>query len=132
MRSRIALIIILGWISVYGQSARKPEFDVASVRLASTENEEAFRRSYIPTLDVAPGAALELARTVAALPRLKLRGLMAIPPATEDQARQRGYFAAVREIRNGLIAAGVALYTLSMGMSALTMRATELPSPDDT
>jgi pyridoxal phosphate enzyme (YggS family) len=67
---------------------------------------------------VEPGAALELARTVSALPRLKLRGLMAIPPPSDDRARQRGYFAAVRALKDRLIAAGVALDTLSMGMSA--------------
>ena len=67
---------------------------------------------------VAPGAVLELARAVSALPRLTLRGLMAIPPASEDPAQQRRYFAAVRELSDSLIAAGLALDTLSMGMSA--------------
>ena len=66
----------------------------------------------------APRAALELARTVAALPRLKLRGLMAIPPASGDYAQQRRHFAQLRQLKDDLVAAGVALDTLSMGMSA--------------
>jgi PLP dependent protein len=62
--------------------------------------------------------ALTLARGVSALPRLKLRGLMAIPPATNDPARQRQHFAALRELKQKLVAEGIALDTLSMGMSA--------------
>ena len=67
---------------------------------------------------VAPADALALARAVAALPRLKLRGLMAIPPASEDHAQQRRYFAQLRRLKDQLVAAGIALDTLSMGMSA--------------
>ena len=67
---------------------------------------------------IAPGEALGLARTVAALPRLKLRGLMAIPPASADYAQQRRYFAQLRQLKDELVAAGIALDTLSMGMSA--------------
>ena len=67
---------------------------------------------------VAPADALLLARAVSALPRLKLRGLMAIPPASNDQAQQRRYFAAVRQLKDQLSDAGIALDTLSMGMSA--------------
>ena len=68
---------------------------------------------------VVPGPALlELARAVAALPRLKLRGLMAIPPPNEDPAQQRRHFAELRRARDALAAAGIALDTLSMGMSA--------------
>ena len=66
---------------------------------------------------VAAGEALALARAVAALPRLELRGLMAIPPASQDCARQRCYFAQLRQLRDALASAGVALDTLSMGMS---------------
>ena len=61
--------------------------------------------------------AFALARAVAALPRLKLRGLMTIPPVTHDQARQRRYFAELRRLKDELVAAGIALDTLSMGMS---------------
>ncbi len=71
-----------------------------------------------PKGGVAPAQALELAWDVSALPGLKLRDWMAIPPATEDRSRQRGYFAAVRRLRDSLVAAGIALDTLSMGMSA--------------
>jgi pyridoxal phosphate enzyme (YggS family) len=67
---------------------------------------------------VAPEDALELARAVAALPRLKLRGLMAIPPPADDYGEQRRHFARLREIRERLGAAGIALESLSMGMSA--------------
>jgi pyridoxal phosphate enzyme (YggS family) len=67
---------------------------------------------------VAPAHALELARGVAALPRLKLRGMMAIPPASDDPAVQRGYFAQLRTLRDEFAGRGLALDTLSMGMSA--------------
>jgi len=67
---------------------------------------------------VAPARALELARAVSALPRLQLRGLMAVPPASEDPAQQRRYCAELRRLKDKLVAAGVALDTLSMGMSA--------------
>ena len=67
---------------------------------------------------VAPGEALALARAVAALPRLRLRGLMAIPPASGDHAQQRRHFAQLRQLKDEITAAGVALDTLSMGMSA--------------
>ncbi len=67
---------------------------------------------------VAPAQALELARAVAALPRLKLRGLMAIPPVSKDYAQQRRYCAELRRLKDELVASGVALDTLSMGMSA--------------
>ncbi|MEO7728214.1 MAG: YggS family pyridoxal phosphate-dependent enzyme [Burkholderiales bacterium] len=67
---------------------------------------------------VAPPDALALARAVSALPRLKLRGLMAIPPASKDPAQQRRYFAELRELMAKLNATGMALDTLSMGMSS--------------
>ena len=67
---------------------------------------------------VAPADVPELARAVAALPQLKLRGLMAIPPATSDPAQRRSYFAALRELKEQLTAGGITLDTLSMGMSA--------------
>jgi uncharacterized pyridoxal phosphate-containing UPF0001 family protein len=67
---------------------------------------------------VAPAEAAALARAVTALPSLRLRGLMAIPPASEDFATQRGYFAQMRRLADELAAAGIELDTLSMGMSA--------------
>jgi uncharacterized pyridoxal phosphate-containing UPF0001 family protein len=59
-----------------------------------------------------------LARIIAGLPRLRLRGLMAIPEPTEDTALQRAQFARVREVYERLRAAGLPVDTLSMGMSA--------------
>ena len=61
--------------------------------------------------------AAELARAVAGLPRLRLRGLMAIPAPSRDQAVRRARFRAVRELFERLRAQGLALDTLSMGMS---------------
>lgn len=66
---------------------------------------------------VAAGEALALARAVAELPRLKLRGLMTVPAASADYAQQRRYFAQLRQLKNEIVSAGVALDTLSMGMS---------------
>ena len=67
---------------------------------------------------VVPAQAGELCRAVAALPGLRLRGLMAIPEPTADAALTRARFAAVRALRDRLADAGLALDTLSMGMSA--------------
>lgn len=58
-----------------------------------------------------------LAREVAQLPNLRLRGLMAIPEPTTDVAQQRAAFARVRALFDALRADGLALDTLSMGMS---------------
>jgi uncharacterized pyridoxal phosphate-containing UPF0001 family protein len=59
----------------------------------------------------APPEVPQLARTVARLPGLELRGLMCIPPADEDP---RPHFVALRRLRDGL---GLPLPDLSMGMS---------------
>jgi len=67
---------------------------------------------------VAPAELPVLAHAVAALPGLRLRGLMAIPEPTPDAALLRGRFRLLRELRDGLIAEGLPLDTLSMGMSA--------------
>jgi pyridoxal phosphate enzyme (YggS family) len=66
---------------------------------------------------VAPGELRALAHEVAALPRLKLRGLMAIPEVAGDLAAQRAPHRALRELFAALNAEGLALDTLSMGMS---------------
>jgi uncharacterized pyridoxal phosphate-containing UPF0001 family protein len=66
---------------------------------------------------VAPGEELALARAIATLPRLRLRGLMAIPEPTNDVTLQRSRFALLRRLKDGLVSAGFALDTLSMGMS---------------
>ena len=64
-----------------------------------------------------PDEALALCRAVAALPRLRLRGLMAIPEATDDVAAQCAAFRRLRGVYNQARDAGIALDTLSMGMS---------------
>jgi pyridoxal phosphate enzyme (YggS family) len=58
-----------------------------------------------------------LAAAVVALPRIKLRGLMCLPPEEENPARQRHWFALVRAALDRLNASGWGLDTLSMGMS---------------
>ena len=58
-----------------------------------------------------------LAQRVALLPRLKLRGLMAIPAPVEDFAQQRKSFRRLREAFERLKESGLLLDTLSMGMS---------------
>lgn len=58
-----------------------------------------------------------LATAVAALPGLRLRGLMAIPEPTGDAALLRARFRTLRQLLEGLKARGLALDTLSMGMS---------------
>lgn len=71
-----------------------------------------------PKGGVRPEALHELATAVAGLPRLSLRGIMCIPPAETDPARQRHWFALARECFESLRRAGLTLDTLSMGMSA--------------
>jgi uncharacterized pyridoxal phosphate-containing UPF0001 family protein len=66
---------------------------------------------------VAPDAVFDLAQTIMRLPRMRLRGLMAIPEPTPDTALQRSRFRMLREIRDDLLRRGIALDTLSMGMS---------------
>jgi pyridoxal phosphate enzyme (YggS family) len=58
-----------------------------------------------------------LARAIAQMPRLRLRGLMAIPAPADDLAAQRLPFRRVHELYDQLRADGLALDTLSMGMS---------------
>lgn len=60
----------------------------------------------------------ELAHAIAALPRLHLRGLMAIPEPSDNPAQQRASFARLRQALQILQSQGLALDTLSMGMSA--------------
>ena len=66
---------------------------------------------------VPPGSEMALAEAISRLPRLRLRGLMAIPAPTADLSSQRRQFAHLRELKDGLNARGFALDTLSMGMS---------------
>jgi pyridoxal phosphate enzyme (YggS family) len=66
---------------------------------------------------VAPQAAVELARYVATLPNLRLRGIMGIPEPSDDPARLRSQFRALRGCYDACCDDGMALDTLSMGMS---------------
>lgn len=67
---------------------------------------------------VAPADVAEVARAVAALPSLRLRGLMAIPEPADDADAQRTPHRALRALFDTLRAGGLPLDTLSMGMSA--------------
>lgn len=67
---------------------------------------------------VAPADVAEVAHAVAALPSLRLRGLMAIPEPAGDADAQRAPHRALRALFDALRADGLPLDTLSMGMSA--------------
>ena len=67
---------------------------------------------------VVPAEALALARAVAQLPRLRLRGLMCIPEPAPDLVAACAVFTRARGLFDALNAAGLVLDTLSMGMSA--------------
>ena len=66
---------------------------------------------------VAPEEALGLARAVARLPRLRLRGFMGISEPTDDAELQRAQFRRLRRCLDDARAAGLDVDTLSMGMS---------------
>ena len=66
---------------------------------------------------VFPGDLPALAADVAAMPQLRLRGLMCIPPPSSGFEQQRLWFATLRRLSNELNAVGYPLDTLSMGMS---------------
>ena len=66
-----------------------------------------------------PGAEMRaLASQVTALPQLRLRGLMCMPPAESDVSRQRQWFRETRQVFDYLNEHGLGLDTLSMGTSA--------------
>jgi pyridoxal phosphate enzyme (YggS family) len=67
---------------------------------------------------VHPDELPALARAVAALPNLRLRGLMAIPEPQPDVALQRAPFARLRALARAIVDDGIFVDTLSMGMSA--------------
>ncbi len=92
-------------------AARAPQLPPLQVCLQVNIGGESTKRG------VAAADALVLARAVCALPRLTLRGLMAIPPAGGSEIRQRAYFAELRNLKAEIVHAGIALDTLSMGMS---------------
>ena len=101
-------------------------------RLKIAERLAAQRPAHLPPLQIciqvnvsgeasksgcAPTDTLALCQAVAALPGLRLRGLMAIPEPTDDLAAQRAPFRQLRELQAAVCAAGIPLDTLSMGMS---------------
>ena len=67
---------------------------------------------------VPPAGVVALAQRIANLPRLKLRGLMAIPEPAEVVEQQRVPFRQLRQLLLSIQEQGLALDTLSMGMSA--------------
>jgi hypothetical protein len=67
---------------------------------------------------IAPVEVLELGRQVAALPRLRLRGLMTIPEPAPDYAHALAVHQSAKNLWDQLRAAGLEMDTLSMGMSA--------------
>jgi pyridoxal phosphate enzyme (YggS family) len=67
---------------------------------------------------VSPGEVAALALAVSALPNLRLRGLMSVPEPLEGFEAQRQPHRRLRELLDQLRAQGLALDTLSMGMSA--------------
>jgi pyridoxal phosphate enzyme (YggS family) len=67
---------------------------------------------------VLPADTAALAQAVAAMPRLRLRGLMSIPEPAEGLDAQRLPHRHLRELFDALRSQGLALDTLSMGMSA--------------
>lgn len=101
-------------------------------RLKIAERLSAQRPTYLPPLQVcvqvnvsgetsksgcAPDDALLLCQAISNLPGLRVRGLMAIPEASDDFSAQRLPFRQLREIFQQIRAAGLPLDTLSMGMS---------------
>jgi hypothetical protein len=101
-------------------------------RLRIAERLSAQRPASLPPLDVciqvrigdestksgvAPEGLGALADAIAALPRLRLRGLMSLPPEETESARQRRWFAELRGLSDRLNTQGHRLDALSMGMS---------------
>ena len=101
-------------------------------RLKIAERLSAQRPAHLPPLQVClqvnvdgganksgvpPEEALALARAVAALPQLRLRGLMAIPEPAPDFTAQRDLCLRANAVFEAIRAAGIALDTLSLGMS---------------
>lgn len=67
---------------------------------------------------VMPADTIAVAKAIATLPRIRLRGLMAIPEPEENETRQHAPFRRLRALFDQLRAEGLQLDTLSMGMSA--------------
>jgi pyridoxal phosphate enzyme (YggS family) len=67
---------------------------------------------------LSPAELPTVAAAVAALPRLRLRGLMSIPAPADGEAAQRAPHRALHGLFDQLVAGGLSMDTLSMGMSA--------------
>jgi PLP dependent protein len=65
----------------------------------------------------APSEVISLAREIAKLPNLQLRGLMTVPEPTTDLGLQRSRFESLAKLRRESVASGIPMDTLSMGMS---------------
>ena len=78
------------------------------VKLAPEEG-----KAGIPLAEAAP-----LAKAIASLPRLRLRGLMCIPPPIETFEKQLAYFRTMSDLLAELKSGGLLVDTLSMGMSS--------------
>lgn len=102
-------------------------------RLKLAERLSAQRPAELPPLDVciqvnvggeaqkagvAAGETATLAHAIAALPRLRLRGLMCLPPESDEFETQRRYFRMLFDLSRTLRGQGLDIDTLSMGMSA--------------
>lgn len=102
-------------------------------RLKIAERLSAQRPAHLPPLQVcvqvnvsgedsksgcSPADAPALLQAVAALPGLQLRGLMCIPEPTQDAVTLAARFGVLRQLQQQMAAQGLALDTLSMGMSA--------------
>lgn len=101
-------------------------------RLEIAERLSAARGAYRPPLQVcvqvniggeprkrgvSPSEVAVLAEAISRLPHLQLRGLMALPEAAADKALIRCRYRDVRSLKEALVASGLDLDTLSMGMS---------------
>jgi PLP dependent protein len=102
-------------------------------RLKTAERLSAQRPQHLPPLQVCvqvnvsgeasksgvdPAQVSALVQAIAALPRLRLRGLMSIPEPVEGLAAQREPHRRLHELYDTLRSQGLPLDTLSMGMSA--------------
>ncbi len=90
---------------------RNPEQAPLNVCLQVNISQEASKSG------INPDQTLELCESLTTLPGLRLRGLMAIPAASNDFDEQRHHFRQLRDLQESLIASGVKLDSLSMGMS---------------
>jgi pyridoxal phosphate enzyme (YggS family) len=93
-------------------AARPPSMAPLSVCVEVNVDAEATKAG------VAPEDAVALAMAAARMPRLRVRGIMGIPEPTDDPARRRARFRALRTCFDACAAAGMPVDTLSMGMSA--------------